>query len=317
MFIQTVKTIISVLVAFFTTIGIPANLCTYAEIQSREPYYADADAVPYINFRRPGDDSVCGTWWWDFNGAQDTEKRDSLLRFLEKNGVNEVYYYGMYQLIWGQDEAVHSFVKAANDCGMKVALLYDDPDLAEKKNSDLEKICAYYLAYTEKYPDDDMNGIHLDVEGKTTEQFVYNLISQFNAVREKGIYLAVDVAPRLETETQFEMDGVKGNIYDMYASHVDCLAMMSYRDTTDGIWRYGKEGYQAALRQNCKIILGAETGLYDCNDDCVSFYEEDMAIMYLKMSRIYKKLALVHPEKGYGIAFHCADTWMLMEPGDI
>ena len=134
---------------------------------------------------------------------------------------------------------------------------------------------------------------------------------------EKGIYLAVDVAPRLETETQFEMDGVKGNIYDMYASHVDCLAMMSYRDATDGIWRYGKEGYQAALRQNCKIILGAETGLYDCNDDCVSFYEEDMAIMYLKMSRIYKKLALVHPEKGYGIAFHCADTWMLMEPGDI
>lgn len=315
MFINSVKTAVSIIIAFFITVGTPANLRGYAEIKNRELYYADSDGVPYIAFRESDDDSSCGTWWWDINAAKDTSKRDSVLSFLQKNGVNEIYYYGMYQLMWGQDKDVHSFVEAANDCGMSVALLYDDPNLAETENSDLEKICGYYLNYIAEYPDDNVKGIHLDVEGAATEQFVSNLISQFNSVREKGIYLAVDVAPRLETETQFEMDGVKGNIYDMYASHVDCINVMSYRDTSEAIWRYGKEAYQAAMRQNCRIILAAETGLYDCNDDCVSFYEEDMTIMYLKMSHIYQKLALVHPEKGYGIAFHCSDTWQLMETG--
>lgn len=315
MFINSVRTAVSIVIAFLMTVGTPAGLREYNEIKNRELYYTDSDNVPYICFRQPDDDSVCGTWWWDFTSVEDTEKTENMLRFLEKNGVNEVYYYGMYQLFWGQDEVVHGFVKAANSHGIKVALLYDDPDLAESPNNDLERVCSYYLAYAGKYPDDNLSGIHLDVEGKTTGQFVNNLISQFNSVREKGIYLAVDVAPRLETETQFEMDGVKGNIYDMYASHVDCLAVMSYRDTSEAIWRYGKEAYQAALRQNCKIILSAETGLYDFNDDCVSFYEEDMTVMYLKMSRIYRKLALVHPENGYGIAFHCSDTWLRMNTG--
>lgn len=299
---------------------------SYLKICARSPYISRNDGK-YINFRQSEDGTVLGTWWWFSEDSDDEKVCSDQLNFLERNGTSEIYYYVADRLDTSEKRAtVHSFVRKANEHGITVSFLFDDPALALEPNNNLSVIGDKYMEYIGEYPNDSMNGIHLDVEGTrdeegrfrmfTPDEFVNNLFSQFEKERDRGIRIAMDVNCFWSTKETFTVNGVTGNVYDILCSQCDCITLMSYQDTGKNIWGIGQEAFGAAKRQNCKVVFAVECGYYgEGTNFAETFYDEDISEMYKNIAQVYKKLAKDHPEHGYGIAIHYSRAWLELSNG--
>ena len=273
---------------------------------------------PVMDFMDEADNAQIGTWWWYADDAFDVETRDKYLNFLEENGVNEIYYYGFYFLQNKSDRArLHGFVQEANKHGIAISFIYDDPEIATVNgNTYLKSAADDYLGYVAEYPDDKLNGLHFDVEGKTTRQFVNNMVAQFADARERGVPLAMDVNCAMDA-TAGELNGVTG-IYNIIAANVDTLTLMSYKDSFGRIWSLGKNALAAAKAQGCRVVFGVETGDYSSgaaphkatfNDPSDEFAQEDKEYMYDQLAQVYAELKKDPPAGGFGVAVHQHEDW--------
>ena len=280
-------------------------------------HYNDA-GEPVMDFMDDADGAQIGTWWWKTNDAFNVDTRDKYLNFLEENGVNEIYYYGFYLLQSKSDRArLHEFVKEANDHGIVISFIYDDPEIATVNgNNYLKSAADDYLGYVAEYPQDKVNGLHFDVEGKSTRQFVNNMVAQFAAARERGVPLAMDVNCAMDA-TAGELNGVTG-IYNIIAANVDTLSLMSYKDSYARMWSLGKNALAAAKAQGCRVVFGAETGDYSSgadphnatfNDPSDEYAQEDKEYMYAQLAQVYAELKKDPPAGGFGIAVHQHEDW--------
>ncbi|MBR3290202.1 MAG: hypothetical protein IKI63_05455, partial [Clostridia bacterium] len=264
--------------------------------------------TPYITFRSYGDEGTLGTWWWYTDDAENTTKCTTYLDFLYMNGVDEIYFYGWYWMD-GNNSAkakLHSFVQKANAKGMKVSLIYDDTAIAESSNTRLSSITTTYLAYCNTYPTDQMAGIHFDVEGVARSGMVNYMISQFKAARDRGLPITMDVNCGWTDNITYQ--GITG-FMNIAAANLDCLSLMSYRDTGNAIWSLGSKPLAAAKTYGTKIVFGVETGQFDFNADNVEFAQEGKEVCYTELAKVYRNLQNDHPSGGYGIAVHAVDWW--------
>lgn len=261
---------------------------------------------PYITFRNYGDEGTLGTWWWYTKDATDTATCDKYLNFLYMNGVDEIYFYGYY---WcsSNKTGLHSFVEKANAKGMKVSLIYDDADtITASGNKEMNSIATNYLNYCAAYPSDQMLGIHFDVEGVSRDNMVKNMISQFAAARERGVYIAMDV--NCKWSSSVTLNGISG-FMNIAAANLDCLSLMSYQDTANGIWKLGATPFAAAKTYGCKVVFGVEVGYYSFNADSDAFCEEGKEVCYTELAKVFDKLIADHPTGGYGLAVHAIHDW--------
>ena len=276
--------------------------------------YTYIDGKPYISFRSYGDEGTFGTWWWHTEDVTNTTTCDNYLNFLYRHGVDEIYFYGYY---WCKSNktSLHSFVQKANAKGMAVSLIYDDADAITKSGSkEMNTIATNYLNYCSTYPSDRMAGIHFDVEGVSRDNMVTNMISQFAAARERGVYIAMDV--NCKWTSSKTLNGVSG-FMNIAAANLDCLSLMSYQDTAEGIWKLGSNStanpFAAAKAYGCKVVFGVEVGYYDFNADSDAFYEEGAEVCYTELAKVYRKLIDDHPTGGYGIAVHAIRDWYTLK----
>ena len=269
---------------------------------------------PYITFRSYGDECTLGTWWWYTDDATNTTTCDKYLDFLYMNGVDEIYFYGYY---WcsSNKTGLHSFVQKANDKGMAISLIYDDADtITASGNKEMSKIATNYLNYCAAYPSDQMAGIHFDVEGVSRDNMVTNMISQFAAARERGVYIAMDV--NCKWTSSKTLNGVSG-FMNIAAANLDCLSLMSYQDTANGIWNLGSNKtanpFGAAKTYGTKIVFGVEVGHYSFNADSDEFAQEGKEICYTELAKVREKLIADHPTGGYGLAVHMVRDWYTLK----
>ena len=268
--------------------------------------YTYVNGTPYITFRSYGDTGTLGTWWWNTSDATNTTICNTYLDFLYMNGVDEIYFYGYY---WLTDNAsgLHSFVQKANQKGMVVSLIYDDADtITSAGNHEMSYITTRYLNYCSTYPTDQMLGIHFDVEGVSRDNMVNYMISQFAAARAQGVYIAMDV--NCGWNCTATLNGISG-FMNIAAANLDCLSLMSYRDTANAIWTLGANCLTSAKTYGTKIVFGVETGHFSFNPGYVEFYQEGKEVCYTQLATVYQNLVSDHPSGGYGIAIHAVDWW--------
>ena len=273
--------------------------------------YTVVDGVPYITFRSYSDEGMLGVWWWGMQDAEDPAVCDAYLDFLYKNGTNEIFFYGYY---WctsaeGRDK-LHTFVQKANVYGMVVSLIYDEADaIASRRNLEMTRIANNYLSYCAAYPTDQLSGIHFDVEPYSQESKINYMVSQFADARARGVRITMDV--NCFWNGNFTLNGVTG-FKNIVAANVDCLSLMSYRDTAASIWNMGADWLAAAKTYGTRILFGVETG-DSTEGNHVDFSAESKREVATELAGVYSRLAEDHPSGGYGIAVHHVRVWYALK----
>ena len=291
-------------------------------------YPIDHDA-PRINFI---DESAAtlGVWWWHVSDAYSETLGPKYMTLLEENQVTEIYFYCEYMMTSAESRAkVHTFVEEAMKRGMRVSVLFDNQNVVKAGDTSFTNAVNCYLQYKEEYPQDDLYGLHCDIEPQTadrasedgwdawTQGYVSNFIPQIAAARKQGVWVELDIgcgwwvygAKRAYTGTvMHEYDGTTMDLFDVIAHNVDCMCLMSYRDTAQEILNMGTGARTAADKAGCKVVYGVETG-DDGEGAHVDFYADSKEIMYTELSRLNTKLESKTPAGGYGFAIHYMRMW--------
>ena len=266
------------------------------------PSTAAANSAPSPAARR------LGCWWWHKSDATNIETRDAYLDFLQQAGVNEIYFYAYSDLANQRFDDIHTFISAAMAHGMRVAILFDDPDAAlDPDFTYLTRLKNGFLAYKAQYPDDALYGLHFDVEpGHTTaalESYCYNFVPKMAELRSAGICCEPDVACGWASKgADFTLNGITG-IYNIIAANCDTMTLMSYRDTAQGILNFGNTAYNSCLEYGCDVVFGAETG-NSGEGDSVDFYDETKEYLMGEVDAVFDTLEQRAPSVGYGMAIH-------------
>lgn len=311
-----------------TTSSQPTTHTTKGKTTWATKYPINHDA-PRINFI---DDSpaTLGVWWWHVSDAYDETLGPKYMTLLEENQVTEIYFYCSYMMTTAESRAkVHTFVQKAMERGMRVSVLYDNQNVVKAGDTSFTNAVNCYLQYKKEYPQDDLYGLHCDIEPQAadrasedgwdawTQGYVSNFIPQIAAARKQGVWVELDIgcgwwvygAKRAYTGTEMhEYDGTTMDLFDVIAHNVDCMCLMSYRDTAQEILNMGTGARTAADKAGCKVIYGVETG-DDGEGAHVDFYADSKEIMYTELSRLNTKLETKTPVGGYGFAIHYMRMW--------
>ncbi len=285
--------------------------------------------APRINFV---DDSpaTLGVWWWHVSDAYNETVGPKYMTLLEENQVTEIYFYCSYMMTTAESRAkVHTFVQEAMKRGMRVSVLFDNQNVVKAGDTSFANAVNCYLQYKNEYPQDALYGLHCDIEPQAadrvnddtwdawTQGYVTNFIPQIAAARKQGVWVELDIgcgwwvygSKRAYTGTvMHEYDGTTMDLMDVIAHNVDCMCMMSYRDTAKAILDTATAGRTAADKAGCKIVYGVETG-DDGEGDYVDFSADSKEIMYTELSRLSTRLESKPPVGGYGFAIHYMRMW--------
>lgn len=261
-----------------------------------------------------------GTWWWYKSDGNDSELRKMYLDFLQQAGVNEIYYYDYTSLANQEFDNIHAFVQDAMSHGMRVAILFDDPEAATDPNHTyMYKLKDGYFAYKTMYPEDALYGLHFDIEpGYQTDvlqAYCDNFITKVTEFREAGICCEIDVACGWGGNGASVNLGELTGIYNIIASNCDTMTLMSYRDSAEAILSFGQNAYNSCVEYGCDVLFGVETGDYG-EGDYVDFSAETKEYMLGEMDKVFDILDSRELSIGYGMAIHNHRTFYNMQ-GDL
>ena len=260
-----------------------------------------------------------GCWWWYMEDATNKTTREEYLTLLEQTGVTEIYLEA-YPQLWDtfKHDVIHTFVEAAKAHGMRVSVIMDDPAMVT--NSDLSmrymiKLRDGFKAYKETYPDDNLYGIHFDVEpgGYNTamlQKYCDNLVANARTyLIDEGIYVEFDVNPAWSGCGGVEYNGEKGfynAVCSVIADGKGTLSLMSYRPTTEAILHRANEAgaVDAAIAHNVDFMYGVETG--DSGEDGVDIHDKDKATLCTILDGLSAELRSKNYIVDAGIAIHHA-----------
>lgn len=259
-----------------------------------------------------------GCWWWYIQDATNESTREEYLDLLEQTGVTEVYLEATPQL-WdkSQHETLHTFVDAAKAHGMRVSVIMDDPAMvknAERSEKYMKKLRDGFLAYKTTYPNDDLYGIHFDVEPggyntKVLQAYCDNLVQNAKTyLVDEGIYVEFDVNPAWSGCGNVEFNGEKGfynGVCSVIANGKGTLSLMSYRSTAeDVLYRANAAGaVDAAIAHNADFTYGIETG--DSGEGAgVDIHNRDKAYLCEMMGAVRADIDSHNYPTDVGIAVH-------------
>ena len=259
-----------------------------------------------------------GCWWWFIQDATKESTREEYLDLLEQTGVTEVYLEATPQL-WdkSQHETLHTFVDAAKAHGMRVSVIMDDPAMvknAERSEKYMKKLRDGFLAYKTTYPNDDLYGIHFDVEpgGYNTallQDYCDNLVQNAKTyLIDEGIYVEFDVNPAWSGCGGVKFNGEVGfynAVCSVIANGKGTLSLMSYRSTADEVLRRANVAgaVDAAIAHNADFTYGIETG--DSGEgSTVDIHRKDKAYLCAMMDAVRADIDSHHYAVDAGIAVH-------------
>ena len=175
-----------------------------------------------------------------------------------------------------------------------------------------------FLVYKSEYPDDALYAIHCDVEPKTEAEinkYVDNFIPVIAAARERGVPVELDLSCNMVnqggnyvTYEHPEYGTIKG-IYNIIAANCDGMILMSYRDTTNGIYGCASEAQKSAKTYHTRLVFGIEMG-NSGEGDKVDFSDEGRYTAFSELYKLDQKLIdrdfgkEAGGEFGYGFAIH-------------
>lgn len=265
-----------------------------------------------------------GNWWWHSGDGYTEPTCTQYLDELQKACVSEIYFYGYSSLKAESRAQLHLFVQKAMARGMRVAILFDDWDDFKTYKGDYftSKLIPRFLEYRQAYPEDDLYGIHFDIEPGNYSQTVLQeycdlFIEKVQIARELGIHCEVDVAcgwnSRGGTDVTFR--GTKG-IYNIVAQYFDTVAFMSYRDVAQKIIDFANlAALPAAIENDCDFLVGVETA-NSGEGDSVDFHEEDKPYLFQEMDKVFDILDGMGLQVGYGMAIHQTRAFAAL-PGSV
>ena len=260
-----------------------------------------------------------GCWWWYMEDATNKTTREEYLSLLEQTGITEIYLEA-YPQLWDtfKHDVIHTFVEAAKAHGMRVSVIMDDP--ATVTNNDLSikymiKLRDGFKAYKETYPDDNLYGIHFDVEpgGYNTallQQYCDNLVTNAKTyLIDEGIYVEFDVNPAWSGCGGVQYNGETGfynAVCSVIADGKGTLSLMSYRQTTDAILHRANSAgaVDAAIAHNADFMYGVETG--DSGENGVDIHDKDKATLCTILDGLSAELRSHNYVVDAGIAVHHA-----------
>lgn len=260
-----------------------------------------------------------GVWWWRGEDAASPDAAAKRFDFLEKRGVNEIYFCAD----WGKTpvEDIRRFVKSAGERGMRVACLAGDVSWIYPGKRGFAEILAKFAAYQASAAENErFYAIHLDVEPhqdkELSDERKWQLYADF------VLRAAADVhalGEKVEWDIPFWLDNIRvaygkrtdAPLLELLMDCSDCLTLMSYRDTGRAMYEVSKtEIDMAADRKGrgVRIVLGAETGQTG-EGSVVTYYEEGEEKMEAELAKVSKALARSHLKNGCGVAVHHVGGW--------
>ncbi len=261
-----------------------------------------------------------GTWWWYMQDAENEQTRDEYLTLLEQTGVTEIYLEAAPQLEDSfKHKTIHTFVQAAKTHGMRVSVIMDEPATATDKaqaEAILQKLRDGYKQYKKTYPNDNLYGIHFDVEPgdyntARLQAYCDNLVQSAKTyLVDEGIYVEFDVNPAWSGCSNVKFNGETGfynAVCSVIANGKGTLSLMSYRSTADDILHRANVAgaVDAAVAHNADFTYGIETG--DSGEgSTVDIHDRDKATLCTLMAQLRDNIASKHYAVDAGIAVHHA-----------
>jgi hypothetical protein len=256
-----------------------------------------------------------GVWWWRGEDAANPVVAAKRMDFLAKNGVSEIYFCVDLKKYYKE---TRSFVKAAGEKGMRVALLAGDVSWIRPGNRGFaETLLAYRSYQRHAAPDEKFYALHLDVEPhqdpKLQDARKWQLYADFVLRAAADVHAAGE---KIEWDIPFWLDNIKvaygesaeSPLLDVLMDCSDCVALMSYRDTADAMLDVSKTEIALARKRNVRVVLGAETGETG-EGSVVTYFEEGAAKMNAELAKVTAALDAAKVPAGAGIAIHHLAGW--------
>ena len=256
-----------------------------------------------------------GVWWWRGEDAANPAVAAKRMNFLAKNGVSEIYFCVDLKKYYKE---TRSFVKAAGEKGMRVALLAGDVSWIRPGNRGFaETLLAYRSYQRHAAPDEKFYALHLDVEPhqdpKLQDARKWQLYADFVLRAAADVHAAGE---KIEWDIPFWLDNIKvaygesaeSPLLDVLMECSDCVALMSYRDTADAMLDVSKTEIALAKTRNVRVVLGAETGETG-EGSVVTYFEEGAAKMNAELAKVTAALDAAKVPAGAGIAIHHLAGW--------
>ena len=245
-------------------------------------------------------ESTFGLWWWD------NRLDSSYLDFACEKGINEIYYYTS-----SFSEKNSNFIKEANSKGIEVLWLAGKYEWIED-SSDLFLRIDEFLEFQKMSPY-KFKGIHFDIEPhqhplfeEKRSELLKKFINLTYVLRTDYPNLWIEYDIPLWFDDVILFDGTAKPVYEHIIDNASKITIMSYRDSSEEIYKAAEDEIDYALSVGKTLNLGVETGEND--DDIVTFYEEGEVYMYNELSKLKEKLP-----QNFGIAIHHIKSWYNMK----
>lgn len=271
------------------------------------------------DFVKRGDGVNFGTWVWY---KQEILRPDSVLEFLSKNSVNEIY------LTYAPDmgiENYRTFIAKSNKAGIRVSLIGAEVHwILEKGHEDRDAYFAFYENYQNTAKDNEkFYGMHMDIEPHQLGEWSND---QANTI--KGfcdfILLAGEVANR--TNTLLELDipswfhlfqSQDGDemipLTEFCIRHADTTLFMSYRDNARAAVEFTQAGIELGKKYGKKISLAFETGkIYE--EINITFDHLGTIPLNEELHKLRNIMETVYHMHNVGYAVHHYNSWVLLPP---
>ncbi|MCX7951113.1 MAG: hypothetical protein N2594_04100 [Clostridiales bacterium] len=256
-----------------------------------------------------------GTWLW--NTRKIVESPNSIIKFLNENGFNEVYL----QIDQGIDAKYYSyFIKSASSNSIKVYALEGNPNWILKSNRrQLDSFLNWVVKYNlSKSQDERFLGIHLDVEPYLLSIWQTNknraiaeymdYIAYLKAFGAKnGLKIAVDIPFWFD---EINIPKQKINLAEYVISQVDSINIMAYRDRAQSIIDIVKNEMVYGKKYNKNIVISVETGNTSEGEN-ITFYQEGLDFMWNELNNVNEYYK--NSYNNYSFAVHYLENIMEMK----
>ncbi|MEK5644219.1 hypothetical protein BK138_13055 [Paenibacillus rhizosphaerae] len=251
------------------------------------------------------------TWLW--NTVLIKTEAKEMLKFSADHGVRTIYLQTNSDI---PASYYKSFIKQAGALDIRVDALSGAPSWGltserYKITSFLDWVKAYQNGAAE---DEKFQGVHVDIEPHVLPQWKSDQTSvirqwQENVqyltdhVREMNLPVAADIPFWLCNYTT--ADGTS-TLSRFMISQYDAVAIMSYRDTADGIYSTAKRELEEANYLGKPAFASVETKP-SSEGEFITFYEEGKAYMDSQLGKL-QQLAQVNTSFA-GVSVHDLDGW--------
>jgi hypothetical protein len=271
------------------------------------------------DFVKKGEGITFGTWVWY---RKEILRPDSVLEFLTKNGVNEIYL--AYAPEMGI-ENYRTFVARAAVLGVRVSLIGAEAQwVLERGHESRDAYFSFYENYQKTAAEEEkFYGMHMDIEPHQLEEWTND-----NESTVKGycdfVLLAREIADRTHTLLELDIpcwydkfqaqDGTEATtLCDFCIHHADTTLFMSYRDSGRGAVEFADYGIKAGKKYGKKISLAFETGkIYE--EVNITFDHMGTIPLNDELHKLREIMEQEFPEVKTGYAVHHYNSWLVLPP---